>query len=374
MSTVYVNEVLCYMVHFMKCSTEYSLKNVLSKFYTLDELNDAKTALLENTCPDGRAIIENVQDFSRSRRSVDKSVSDLIAGVAALDKEHFMPIFSAVKLDRIPSFEPEDLSLVAVIDRLARLESNHVNCERTITSIQSELSEYKLNVHKNSDMLKSICENSNTENLHSKTKNSQPERIRNNTYAKRLTMCDKIPSTTTRWPSWPDQLDGTSANYQKPLSKLITHDNDWAGSSHSVNSVYSKLDGFEPSRYEKKKDKRKQNKLITGSKKGPKLARVPRYHFHIRNVSNDVNDDEIKTLIEDTATEIIEFVKVSNETAFSKSYRLSIPADDQEKILDEDVWPEGIVISRFFFPRKRIDNLLVKQNNPITDNGLQQPH
>ena len=79
-------------------------------------VRNAKKSLKENLCDDGYQIINAINDFDTNRRSPDKAFDDLMNAVNNLAKEHFLPQCVALKLDRLPPYEPESTSVFALID------------------------------------------------------------------------------------------------------------------------------------------------------------------------------------------------------------------------------------------------------------------
>ena len=82
------------------------------------------------------------------------------------------------------------------------------------------------------------------------------------------------------------------------------------------------------------------------------------HHFHVFQVAPHVTEATMLKYLTDK-----EFTKVKCEKMRSKrpdeysSYKISVPADQSEKLKQPEVWPKNVRINRFF-------ERLVKRNNP----------
>ena len=83
----------------------------------------------------------------------------------------------------------------------------------------------------------------------------------------------------------------------------------------------------------------------------------------VKGAPEPVRDVFIYRVSKDTVTEtLIKFVKgnkfnvinlscVSNNDAKYKSFKLSIPVSEYDKILDDSMWPIGVRVRRYYAPK-----------------------
>ena len=69
--------------------------------------------------------------------------------------------------------------------------------------------------------------------------------------------------------------------------------------------------------------------------------------LYVGNVSTNVSVEEAKQAIIDLGVEVIELEVIRRHNHF-QSFRLRVKRTDFEKMKDPDIWPDGIVIRRFF--------------------------
>lgn len=76
---------------------------------------------------------------------------------------------------------------------------------------------------------------------------------------------------------------------------------------------------------------------------GPK-----RHEIFVFRVHNDITDDSLKEFLTGEHLTVIDMECVSQDSSWTKSYRIVIESNDLSAILDPDFWPEGIGCRRFW--------------------------
>lgn len=119
---VIFNELLFYAKHYIDSASVDNIKKVILHFYNDADIVDAKKAIWESNSD----ILGNYSD----RKSTDcrhariPNVNDIFTALTKLDADNRMPKIAALEMSRLPDRQPEELNLLSVIDRVARIENN----------------------------------------------------------------------------------------------------------------------------------------------------------------------------------------------------------------------------------------------------------
>ena len=82
----------------------------------------------------------------------------------------------------------------------------------------------------------------------------------------------------------------------------------------------------------------------------------PHGYLWISRVHKDTEDDDMHEWVANMKVNIIEFVRTSHDEAKSKSFKLTVPFGQFHRLLNPEIWPTNVEVSRFRFPRDR-DNI-----------------
>ena len=136
-----INELLCYAIHKFNSGANTNLHQVMYNFYDEDDIVTAKKALF-HVCKDplGNYPKRSSTDL---RAAAYAHLEDILEAIKKLDAAGKLPEFVAKNLDRIPSRDPEDMTMVSVIQRLDKLEQDKYNKEVTFTQFATDLSNLK---------------------------------------------------------------------------------------------------------------------------------------------------------------------------------------------------------------------------------------
>ena len=92
---------------------------------------------------------------------------------------------------------------------------------------------------------------------------------------------------------------------------------------------------------------------VTRLKGSPPVTR----DFFVYRVDKTTTDDDMKNHLRDLEINYVSVNRLSNVEATYCSYRISVPLDQVDKIMDANAWPTGIRIRQF----------VVRQNNKDGD-------
>jgi hypothetical protein len=124
-ASVYVSEVLCFILNkFGKCPIK-NVKEVMLKFYNGDEIVHAKELLHGELVKINETALPRLSKRQGDNRTA-RDVDDLFAYITKADEAGMLtllPTFVAANLDRIPSVKPEEVDLCLLVQRMTRLEA-----------------------------------------------------------------------------------------------------------------------------------------------------------------------------------------------------------------------------------------------------------
>ena len=109
-----------------------------------------------------------------------------------------------------------------------------------------------------------------------------------------------------------------------------------------------------PSYSFQKRKNRQKRLIITGNSvtcKGVSGAPEPTRHLFIKRINEDTDNEAVQNMIQQYGFCIKDFRCISHPEARFKSFKLSVPASQFERLFDEKLWPEGVVVRMFRTPK-----------------------
>jgi hypothetical protein len=363
--SVIIEPVLTYISFALQSGTVENIKKAVLGHFTDEQVLDAKNVLWEKG---NNEIIGRKQrrmaGHKRTQREAD--CSDIIIALNKLDEAGVMPIFviDYLSLGVIPRSHPEELNNISLIDRLNRLEMR-------ITQVQS------------------IADNTAAENLNLKDRLTI---IENRTPKYSEIAAGSVKQSTNAIPPTNHSITTTmrDSQYVHPANQSsnagrgrgrgrgrgfgagqgfgqkrdVSNDSRTTNRSESAHSqmsragsvVSSESQGFEvPKYWLKKENKKKKHTIImgrgSGQSGGLKGAPEPSRDLFIFRVDKSTLEADITNHLANHSVTIQTLECVSHQNAKYKSFKLSVPKSEYDKLFDENLWPEGIMIRKYVPPR-----------------------
>ena len=96
-----------------------------------------------------------------------------------------------------------------------------------------------------------------------------------------------------------------------------------------------------------------RNRRVHGTANSSKVTGTFDHHgyFWISCVHKDTEDDDMLEWVANMKVNIIEFVRTSHDNAKSKSFILTVPFGQFHRLLNPEIWPTNVEVSRFRFLR-----------------------
>ena len=132
-----INELLSYTLHYLEKSTIENIRKVLSNFYTLDEVKNSKKLLWDVYKDD----LTDYQDrkSTENRSAKDSHLDDIFKALKTLDELSRELKFVAHDLDRIPSFNPEELNTTLLLERVNLIEKKLKSYDETLSNQRCDI-------------------------------------------------------------------------------------------------------------------------------------------------------------------------------------------------------------------------------------------
>jgi hypothetical protein len=303
---VVVNELLCFVQNNLNNSTKNKLHDCVARFYLPDEVTLAKNALLKTT-----AVLELCTKLNITSRKGEnrktREVEDIITIILAIDESgQSLPLYVAAKLSRIPTMQPEELSIPSILARLTFLEKQVQDVNTLSTSNTASIA-------RNSDDIKNL-------------KEATPE---------------------------PTAVAGGSKSQRNPLRQRLVS---MAGSDASVS-------GSKRPRIVSTEEKAGWNEVVARPRKKPVIGSSTvegfkggesLFDIFVSHCVKGTDPKGIKKHLEDNSVKVHEIVKVSQEVARFDSFKVTVNRSDKELVCGANssgLWPSNVMCRPFFKPR-----------------------
>ena len=88
---------------------------------------------------------------------------------------------------------------------------------------------------------------------------------------------------------------------------------------------------------------------------GIKMGIIP-FYAYIGNVDLSESDQNLKSFLESKRLTVINLSNIQTRSVTSKAYKLTIPKDEAFKLMNHELWPKGMLINKYTFPKHRYYN------------------
>ena len=345
-----VNELLAYCSHYLHSSTKESLKRVIITFYHEKEISDAKDILWD--------LHSDVLGQSIRRRTTDHRVAhaadaeDIIKALIKIDSEcETSSVYAAVRMDRIPRHTPEEIDMVSIVQRLGDLERKFGILDGTV-AMQADTMGTLL------DAATTGYSTAVRRGMHEPTR-APPVAVQRqpppggNPVAQ--VGAAAAPSGTQPQRSRPKPPQIRAAVQQNPApvqSNATLTQQSIPVISNSDETVQTDGDGFQVPKEQIRRQNRRNNNVVYGKGNSTNLtAGIRCKEIFVFNLDHTTDEDALKTFLSSLDIGVLDLECRSHSEARNKSYRIKIKHTDIDKVMDPDIWPEGVGCRLYF--RKR---------------------
>lgn len=358
-----LNSLLCFaLTKFGKLDVKY-IKDTISDFYNFGEVSIAKKQLLCDTKSlKLDSYLSRYPDRHGDGRTT-REVDDILAIIQQLDEStslQYLPRYVTDNTDRVPSIKLDDGDLRLVVNKLSKMET-------TVQSLQSAVHTLSSVVNKGNSRNDVIWpplaqQRSSTTTARQQQAGASPTTAGNNpTVSVTTQQCNPASDTNA------DETDSDGfirSETRKQKRRRL-------GSPKVVNGVSTdrphprqEQPSSRPSTFTSSRKPLmigKRTAAVTTSVDGNqfKAAKPQKMVVCVDNVAESLNDIDLTNFVSGLGVRVFSCFKVkprltawqrrNNIVARHSTFRLCINKADQNALLNSDMWPEDIVITRYFF-------------------------
>jgi hypothetical protein len=365
-----VNELLCYATCNMSRSTSEHLVKAIYRYYDNEELVDAKKLLYQK--------FPQLGEFPTRRPSTNRSEQeahsiDIVESLVDLDSKGVKFMFVACNLNRIPKWDPCESDFLSIMDKLNKLECRITNTEYVVSENKAHIINIGDNVEKVTSRV-DTCEKTVTTIAVNGSKSyatATANGSKNDTTELNKTVVNmalnngqdkskrfKPPFVRERTePRGPHPLGilrangGASGDGVADGKEGQAEDSDVLAVGSDAGDTESQAGSFVFPREQRKRKERqtRRRNIITGTagtarfRGGP----PPMRDYFLYRVMKPATEDDVSRCLHDNDIKFDSVVRISKPEARYRSFKLSISVTDIDKVMDAQIWPEGVRIRKF---------------------------
>ena len=350
---IHINELLCYAIHHINNGTKENICKVINHFYTCEEICEAKKQLWS---VEGTQSLGPIEERKKSvRRSASEAnVDDILDALIKLDSEDCIPCFAAINVERLPQWQPEQLNIISIIDRLTNLEKELKDHDKLLI-LQSEIiddmkkdikdtkqsnpivevvKEHLINSKTVDNVINSEAESLSHQsemNLNDEEGNSSEKEDINDVRTHEF-ICGDIVLKNKE--STPMPVKDKIKNFEREIDKH-TPRNEYT--NNSSNQLVDK-EGY--ILQESKSDKKRRLENISVPLRGapPPMTSV----FVGRLIEGD--EKSIFRHLKNRNIKVQDISLISHKNSRYRSFKVSLYKNQLDDILNEKNWPQGILV------------------------------
>ena len=352
-SPLVISELLCYVTGNLKRSTSEQLVSAIYRFYDIEEIIMAKKILYEKY-PELGEYPARKTSINRSEQEAHST--DIVESLVHLDSLELETVFVAKNLKRIPKWDPHDSDHLSILEKISKLEGRLHNTEFVVSENKAHILKLNDDVSKFDNRFES-CEKA-VAGLAAK------DSVLNTPYLDALKngkdkpSCHpniKTPAIEHIEPRGPPNPPKILANTKGTGGRSgATGDGGAIGKKNKDISDEENVDADEDEyvipREQRRKQERRRRSFITGTSGNARFrgGPPPVRDYFVYRVMKTTQETDIEECLSDNDIKYELVKKISKEEAKYSSFKISVSLNDIGKVMDPNVWPEGVRIRRFF--------------------------
>ena len=381
--SIIIDPLLSYTSFSLQNGTIENIKKCAVNNFALETVVHSKNLLWEK-CDKSVIGEKAVWRDTSVRTQKEAHIDDILKALQKLDKCNQMPhlVIDALSIGALPKVNPEELNNVSFVDRQNKMEDKLLQLQETMDGLITENISIKESVYE----LKKSRLVTNYASVVSSTIGAQPVTITSRTSK------DKQPhqgnSSNDNKQQSVSHVKETNQNIKNPKQRNQNE-------QHSENSQLDSdtqlpflqymgtvsLDAstnfsepFHIPSYHRRKQKQRDNRrrnIIRGKANSDpvKGGQEPTRQVFIYRVNTDTETEDLKTHIQEKGFDVISLNCISNEASKFKSFKLEVPMHQFQELFNEELWPKGICVRKFYRPQAQNNKGGEKTNPQATPNG-----
>lgn len=407
---VVINEVLCYVSHNIHNCTKEDVIKAAYRHFDLEEIHNAKRVLYDNH-PFLGEFPRRIT--STNRTEIEAHAIDIVCGLIEIDTNHAeenQVVYVAKNLSRLPRWSPNEINQLALADKLAQLEGR-------FQSLEYAVSENKANGIQTSDIVRKIDQRlekveSDVSVMGSPVRYADVLRRSAGPRTGPQFGFPTLLQERSRQPH-PGQGPGqgapppaTSSAFARPQGNATAQgggspgpavkggadaegpgpateddnddtevDNEHGGDAGGGVVGDARDDGARDDGYGGEdaasgefvfqrdqrlrllREARRRRGVVTGTagagRPGFRGAPPPRRQFFLYRVAPGATEQDICEYLNEMNIAFVSVKLMSKPYAFNMSFKLEVPVEQASRVMEPDVWPEGVLIRKFDrYPRR----------------------
>lgn len=367
-----INELLCYVQFHVQRSTKENIAACVGRFYSLERVVEARDLLSRMYDSKLSTKLKNRRNTS-NKMKIEQTSDDIVTAMVELDRKGIETNFVAKNVLQLPRCDPKDIDPYATLHRLLMLEER-------VKSLETGVGDNKADLLMQNDNMTKMKQVIDTHELLLTTKllptspsyadvtgqngiQNKPGKTQSKQLPKKVPHPpEKVPHPPGKVPQ-PEDKDGpgpgatgggdvplpqTPVDTSNPKDKDEPSDEpaDDDGDRNVVNNGDSGNDKWKVVGRNGKPQKPFTRQKIRGSAQTDDVlgAPLPNRDFFVSRVHSSTNDNKLKQFISKNGIKQVGFVLVSNDKAKFKSYKLTVPSSDVNKVMVADKWPIGVCV------------------------------
>ena len=323
---VVVNEVLWYADQHRHTATKDGIVRVLSCSFEVQELEEAKGLLVAKHGEFIDNELKKSRKDSANRSEKMKICEDILDMLHQLDMKIDL-ICLARNWKKVIKTHPEEMMEASVVEKVDEHSKQISKSDNVMSQIKADMAMLKEKLDAVLDLNRTGGQESQVSAVQNTNKQGAP-------YANALKK-DVRPTTASNVPQESNRRQ-TSGQQMMPS-----------------------------------RDRGRRPVVGRSGGDGLRVTPIPTWHYFVYKVHKEDEEDELREYITKHNVTVRNLQKCSHNDAAFNSFKLSVSRNDADIILNEDFWPEGIRIRRWFDRQKQGSTSVNGKNNEEDDKAAE---
>jgi hypothetical protein len=355
-SSPVTNALLGYVFNCMHFSSVYNLRAVVLGHFSADAIHKAKETLAQHVASSvvGEAFFTTRRGSSargkakartgKAKEKEEMELDDIIEAMEAMDKagvsvEFHIPAF---ELHLLPRTRPEDLLSVTFMENVKRLEARvaALDTHAALSTEQMSILKQKVDhLETTAHASGSSCVSPETIPMSSMHFPSLNAINSAGTMSSSMDPTSSAPVYSTRDKPF---LEPNHANPPRSYSVALQKNSD--GGTAIPWTKVRKTRKSRPINRTDVKNATQQLRTVTGksARDSELVGSMPAKHIYVSKLNTDITSDHISDYMRKKNIHVRQTRKVSKDEWLHGSFKVAINAEDLERVLDEEFWPERV--------------------------------
>ena len=348
---------LSYVVFSLQNCTIDSIRKSVIDFFSQDAVIHSKNRLW-NACDTSVIGEKMVRTDSSVRTQKEAHIDDILKAFQKLDKCNKTPhiALDALSLSEIPKFSPEELNSLSMVDRQNRFDTRLNNLQEALDFVIAEnlilketFEEIKRSIKPSYAQIfaREIPQTAGQMISHAGTPDISKQ---GNPKSSGAQPTEKQAVKQPLGHKTADRRESTQAIPFLSYKELKDTVQDGDGCSTTSS------DPFELPKQQRQCIQRRErrNNIVKRMAQHVRVkgAGEPSRNLFIYRVNPDTQTDDLKAFISDNGFSVVKLECISNPAAKYKSCKLEVPSHQFKDLFNEELWPTGIYVRKFFNPSR----------------------